>query len=81
MKTILGGCSTFPFGSTNCIRFKGYFSAQGTPKVFCKAIENVELIIPINDFKFIWMINIEIKTIKHYLFNCLKYVFLIINPN
>jgi len=29
---------TFPFGSTNCIRFKGYFSAQGTPKVFCKRI-------------------------------------------
>lgn len=25
---------TFPFGSTNCIRFKGYISAQGTPKVF-----------------------------------------------
>ena len=32
----LRGCSTFPFGSTNCIRFKGYFSAQGTPKVFVK---------------------------------------------
>lgn len=29
---------TFPFGSTNCIRFKGYISAQGTPKVFCKAM-------------------------------------------
>jgi hypothetical protein len=32
-------CLTFPFGSTNCIRFKGYFSAQGTPKVFCKSIK------------------------------------------
>lgn len=29
---------TFPCVSTNCIRFKGYFSAQGTPKVFCKPI-------------------------------------------
>jgi len=39
---------TFPFGSTNCIRFKGYISAQGTPKVFCKPIVfliNKEIII------------------------------------
>jgi hypothetical protein len=37
-KTATKIASTFPFGSTNCIRFKGYFSAQGTPKVFCKVI-------------------------------------------
>ena len=33
---IAGVVITFPFGSTNCIRFKGYFSAQGTPKVLTK---------------------------------------------
>lgn len=32
-KTTLMVVLTFPFGSTNCIRFKGYISAQGTPKV------------------------------------------------